>query len=82
MRYMIASMSPNETQTCLQKIAAFHPSRTAIQNIIDEMGQKLEQHEDVLLDEVRLQEELPVEETKVLAVSLDGLTASLPVNLT
>jgi len=54
------SMSPNETEECLQKIAAFHPSRTAIQNIIDEMGQRLEQHEDVLLDEVRLHEELPI----------------------
>jgi len=56
--YMSASMSPIETQTCLQKAAAFHPSRTAIQNIINETGQLLEQHEDVLLDEVRVQEEL------------------------
>ena len=70
--YLSASMSPNETEECLQKIAAFHPSRTAIQNIINEMGQLLEQHEDVLLDEVRLQEALPFVETKVFAMSLDG----------
>ena len=75
--YMSASMSPIETQTCLQKAAAFHPSRTAIQNIINETGQLLEQHEDVLLDEVRVQEELPVEETKVLVVSLDGVNVRL-----
>jgi hypothetical protein len=75
--FMSASMSPNETEECLQKIAAFHPSRTAIQNIINEMGQLLEQHEDVLLDEVRLQEELPFVETKVFAMSLDGVNVRL-----
>jgi hypothetical protein len=75
--YMSASMSPNETEECLQKIAAFHPSRTAIQNIIDETGQLLEQHEDVLLDEVRLHEELLIKETKVFAVSLDGVNVRL-----
>jgi hypothetical protein len=41
------------------------------------MGQLLEPHEDVLLNEVRLQEELPVKETKVLAVSLDGVNVRL-----
>jgi len=49
------------------------------------MGEQLEQviagHtmtcEDVLLDEVRLQEELPIEETKVFAVSLDGVNVRL-----
>ncbi|MCL2117097.1 MAG: hypothetical protein FWH27_01595 [Planctomycetaceae bacterium] len=34
-------------ETCLQKFVAFQPSRTAIQNIIDEMGKQLEQPEDV-----------------------------------
>jgi len=59
----------------LQKAAAFQPSRTAIQNIINEMGELLEHHEDVLLDEVRLREELPVNEAKVFVVSLDGVNA-------
>lgn len=75
--YMSPLMTSEETETCLKKTAAFHPSRTAIQNIIDEMGQLLEQHEDVLLDEVHLQEELPVAETQVLAVSLDGVNVRL-----
>ena len=46
-------------------------------NIINEMGQLLEQHENVLLDEVRLQEALPVKETKVFVVSLDGANVRL-----
>ena len=75
--FMSASMSPNETEACLQKIAAFHPSRTAIQNIIDEMGQIIEQHEDVLMDEVRLHETLPVKEAKAFVVSLDGVNVRL-----
>ncbi|MCL2117415.1 MAG: hypothetical protein FWH27_03200, partial [Planctomycetaceae bacterium] len=50
---------------------------TAIQNIVDEMGEKLEQHEDILLNEVRLQEELPLHETKVFAVSWDGADVQL-----
>jgi len=83
--YMSALMSPTDTETCLQKFAAFQPSRTAIQNIVDEMGEQLERriagrtasYEDVLLDEVRLQEELPIEETKVFAVSLDGANVRL-----
>jgi len=75
--YMSALMSPTDTETCLQKAAAFQPSRTAIQNIVDEMGGQLEQHEDVLLNEVRLQEELPIDETKVFAVSLDGVNVRL-----
>jgi len=40
-------------------------------------GTRLEQHEDVLVNEVRLQEELPMQETKVLAVSLDGVNVRL-----
>ena len=39
--------------------------------------EQLAQHEDVLLNEVRLQEELPIEETKVFAVSLDGANVRL-----
>jgi len=75
--YMSALMSPTDTEECLQKFAAFQPSRTAIQNIVDEMGEQLEQLEDVLLNEVRLQEELPLHETKVFAVSLDGANVRL-----
>jgi hypothetical protein len=83
--YMSALMSPADSETCLQKFATFQPSRTAIQNIVDEMGEQLEQqvagrnapYEDILLDEVRLQEALPLEETKVFAVSLDGVNVRL-----
>jgi hypothetical protein len=41
------------------------------------MGQHLEHHEGILLNEVRLHEKLPLEETKMLAVSLDGVNIQL-----
>jgi len=75
--YMSALMTPAETQTCLQKTAAFHPSRTAIQNLVTEMGERLEQCEDIWLDEVRRCEELPLEETQVFTISLDGVNIRL-----
>jgi hypothetical protein len=75
--YMSALMSPGETVNCLDKIASFSCSKTAIQNIIDEMGQVLEEQGDDLLDAVRREEELPVTETKVMAVSLDGVNVRL-----
>ena len=75
--YMSALMSPTETETCLQKATAFHPSRTAIQNLIDKTGRCLDQYEDVLLDEVREKESLPLEETKAFVVSLDGVNVRL-----
>ena len=75
--YMSPLMTPAETEECLQKAAAFRPSRTAIQNMIQEMGQLLEQYEDILLDEVRLHEELPIEKARVFAVSGDGVNVRL-----
>jgi len=77
--YMSALMSPGETINCLDKVATFSCSKTALQNIIDEMGEVLEEHGDELLDAVRVDEELPVTETRVLAVSLDGVNVRLNV---
>ncbi|MCL2117485.1 MAG: hypothetical protein FWH27_03555 [Planctomycetaceae bacterium] len=41
------------------------------------MGEQLEQFEEILLNEVRSQEELPLEDAKVFAVSLDGANVRL-----
>ena len=71
--FLSAHLSPGEAVACLEKVASFSCSKTTVQNVIDEMGDVLEKHEDALMNEVRIAEELPVVETKCVAVSLDGV---------
>jgi hypothetical protein len=77
--YLSALMSPGDTVASLDKVATFSCSKTAIQNIVDEMGKILEEHGDELLDAVRTEEEIPVTKTRVMAVSLDGVNVRLNV---
>ena len=75
--FLSAFMSPGESIKCLDKVASFSCSKTAIQNIIDEMGEVLEEFEDEFLDAVRAAEEIPAADTKVMSVSLDGVNVRL-----
>ena len=75
--YLSALLSPGDTVACLDKVATFSCSKTAIQNIIDEMGEVLEEHGDELLDAVRAEEELPATKIRVMAASLDGVNVRL-----
>ena len=77
--FIVAHLSPGEAVACLDKISSFSCSKTAIQNIVDEMGSCLTKHEDELLDAVRNEEKIPVTETKSIAVSLDGVNVRLNV---
>jgi hypothetical protein len=77
--FLTTHLSPGETVACLDKVASFTCSKTTVQNIVDEMGDDLEEHEDALMATVRLAEELPVTETKCVAVSLDGVNVRLNV---
>jgi len=75
--YLSTLMSPGEVVECLDKVATFSCSKTAIQNIVDEMGVILEEHGDELLDVVRAVEEIPVTQTRAMSVSLDGVNVRL-----
>jgi hypothetical protein len=77
--YLSTLLSPGDTVGCLDKVASFSCSKTAIQNIINEMGDVLAEHEDELFDTVRAEEEIPVTKTRVMAVSLDGVNVRLNV---
>lgn len=74
---MAAHLPPGEVVECLDKVASFSCSKTAIQNLVDEMGEYLEEHEDELMESVRIAEELPVAQTQGVAVSLDGVNVRL-----
>lgn len=75
--FLSAHLSPGEAVACLDKVASFSCSKTTVQNVINEMGDILEEHEDELMETVRLVEELPVMKTKCVAVSLDGVNVRL-----
>ena len=77
--FLAVHLSLGETVACLDKVASFTCSKTTVQNIVDEMGDYLEEHEDTLMETVRIAEELPVTETKCVAVSLDGVNVRLNV---
>jgi len=77
--FLAAHLSPGESVACLDKVASFTCSKTTVQNIVDDMGAYLEEHEDELMKSVRIAEELPVSETKCIAVSLDGVNVRLNV---
>ena len=62
---------------CLDKVASFSCSKAGVQNIVDEMGEYLEEHEDELMESVRIVEELPVTEIECVAISLDGVNVWL-----
>lgn len=75
--FMAAHLSPGDVVACLDKVASFSCSKTTVQNIVDEMGKVLEDHEDELMETVRIAEELPVAKTKCMAVSMDGVNVRL-----
>ena len=71
-----AFVTPDETQTLLEKSALFHPSATAIKHVVAEKGALIAEHKDELDRAIRLDEEIPTA-TRVLAVSLDGANVLL-----
>ena len=74
--FSVALSTPKETETLLKKCAWFHPSETAIKTMAKEMGTWLEEQEDRVLAEIRVEESLP-KATRVLCASLDGVNVLL-----
>ncbi len=74
--YAVALGTPQEAETLLAKCSLFQPSATAIKRMAKQMGQWLEEHEDEVLTEIRVEETIP-EETRVLCASMDGVNVLL-----
>lgn len=74
--YAVALGTPKEAETLLAKCALFQPSATAIKRMAKQMGQWLEEHEDEVLTEIRVEEPIP-EETRALCASVDGVNVLL-----
>lgn len=71
-----SDLSPCTAEKLFKKISLFHPSHTAIENIINEAGELINSYGASVLEEVRCEEELP-KETQVLVESLDGANLRL-----
>ena len=71
-----SDLSPVTLEALLKRTSFFHPSHTAIENIINKTGEFLEGNEDELLEQVRNTEELSAE-IEVIVESLDGANVRL-----
>jgi hypothetical protein len=71
-----AYLTAKETEELFGKSCLFHPSETAVQNIIQETGCFIESHSEEL-NEAVFQESLPPSTTEILAASLDGANVLL-----
>ena len=76
MLYACGLVTPAETETMLQKCALFQPSSTAIKNIVNEMGEWVEEHVSAVREQMKIDDAAP-ENTRVLAASLDGANVPL-----
>ena len=69
-------VTPEETQTLLEKSAWFHPSATAIKHVLAAKGRLIAAHKDERDAAIRREEKAPPG-TRVLAASLDGANVLL-----
>jgi len=69
-------VTPEETATLLKKSSLFHPSATAIKHIVSKTGEFSEENKGEIDCTIREQEIIP-ENTKTVAISLDGVNVLL-----
>ena len=69
-------MTPKEVEHLLSKSTLFQPSDTAIQQIIKEVGDFVEEHQECLNENIHQEETLP-QGTEVLVASMDGVNVLL-----
>jgi len=74
--FSVAHVTPAETEQLLRKCALFHPSATAIQHIVQPVGDVIERRSEDLNSVIRAEEAIP-KETRVLVASLDGVNVLL-----
>ena len=71
-----SDLSPVAMEAFFKRASLFHPSHTAIENIINKTGEFLEENENEFMEQIRNTEELSGE-TKVLVESIDGANVRL-----
>jgi hypothetical protein len=74
--YSSAFMTPEEAGKQFKKWALFHPSSTAMKNVIAEKGRLIAEHKEALDAAIRKEERAP-EGTRALVSSMDGTNVLL-----
>lgn len=74
--YAAAHCTPQETRELMRRCALFEPSATAVKHIITKVGTVVENHRDVIAEQVLSAEHIP-SQAEVLAVSMDGANVLL-----
>lgn len=74
--FSCAHVTPEETAMLLEKSAMFTPHATAIKHVLENTGNLIEEHREVLDQTVRAKETMP-EDIGALVTSLDGATVLL-----
>ena len=69
--FYTAHLSPTEIVNCLSKSSLFHPSKTAIDNILKETGERTEAHFERIHSTMLTQTPIP-EKPDVIVGSMDG----------
>lgn len=74
--FSMAHLTADETQHLFDKCAWFHPSATAIKNITDAIGDRVETHADTMMQAIQNAQSLPLN-SDVLVASMDGVNVLL-----
>ena len=75
--YAISLMPAQEAHQLFGKCSPFNLAESSFKKIAENLEETLEQHLDEFLETIRQSEVIPTEETKVIAVSMDGANVLL-----
>jgi hypothetical protein len=75
--FALSLMPAREARQLFEKCSPFNIAESSFKKIAEQLGSDLEEKIDHFLEEIRKEEEVPVEATKVVAVSMDGANVLL-----
>jgi len=75
--FALALMPASEARQLFQKCSLYNVAESSFKKIAENLGPNLEKYLDPFLETIRREEAIPVAETKVVAVSMDGVNVLL-----
>jgi hypothetical protein len=75
--FALSLMPAREAHQLFRKCSPYNIAESSFKKIAEQLGSDLEENIDGFLEEIRKEEEVPVEDTKVVAVSMDGANVLL-----
>jgi hypothetical protein len=75
--FALSLMPAREAHQLFEKCSTFNIAESSFKKIAEQLGSDLEENIDGFLEEIRQEESIPIEDTKVIAVSRDGANVLL-----